>query len=332
MTTETKVSSADLKKQIEEATKQSKVETQKDSLVNSGLPLTGGVANQINASASTPEAPKQAESKPQEPQAPAEKVTASSVDYKDWAKKKGIDWTTDDSILSALHKSDQAFHNKRKEERVREEAERPRWQAQGTPPPAPNYYLPYQAPPTYAQPPQRQVIESIARNYNMVPEDAEKLAAFNRDFFEAAMRGEREKSAKEMEAFKVENQKNSVFRELSMDPSFKRPEVGVEFYNVLEQMQESDPQSFEKDPNQYRRAYDKALQNIGRRYLEGRPLVEGVSPSPFTVPTTPPRPLGQGSAGGAYESESAIDPQVFAKLSLDEKRKVIEKMGLRAAE
>lgn len=329
------LTSADIKKQIEEATKTEKAKTD---IKDSGMPITGQLANEINATASTPEAKPITESKPQEVTPPAEQKPTNSnqVDFKEWARKKGIDWTTDTSILEALHKSDQEFHRKRAEERAKEVAQPP------YNPPAyqpPQYVQPAGYPPAYAPQPAyqpqmpRNVVENVARAYNMTVEDTERLAAFNRDFFEAAMQQERARQAREMEALKKENQKNSVFRELSSDPVFRQPEVAIEFHNVLDQMQTRDPNSFEQDPGTYKKAYDQALVNIARRNLEGKSLQEGIPPVArmMTPPSIPPRPLGTGSAGGASELENEIDPTQFAKLSLEEKRRVLEKAGLRPA-
>lgn len=322
-----KVTSADLKKQIEEATKTEKA---KKSAKESSLPLTGMIAAEINASEpSTTVVTPKAESKPDPVTPAAETATApkESGDFKEWAKKKGIDWTTDDSVLSALHKSDQEFHRKQAERKAQEKQvqQQPPYTPPSYAPPAPNYG--YQ--PAY-QIPQRQLVENIARQYNMTPEDVERLAAFNRDFFETAMKTERERQAQDMDSIRVENQKNSVFRELSSDPVFRKPEVAIEYHRVLEEMQDQDPHSFEKDPNAYRRAFDRTLQNIARRNLEGRPLQEGnpLNALPMTPPLTPPRSLGQGSGGGAYENENGIDAAQFGKLSVDEKRKVLERAGL----
>lgn len=314
--TEKRKTSAELKADIE-----AKTQEMKEKVKDGSLPLTPGVVAEINASESTPEPTLKTESKPQEATPPAEPVTGhegGSVDYKEWAKKKGIDWTTDSNVLAALHKSDQEFHKRRAEEKSKEAAQ---------PPPQPPPYVPpaYNYPPTYASPP-NSLAEGIARQYNMTVEDVQRLAAFNKDFFEVAMRQERERQNKELEEFKIENQKNSVFRELSSDPVFRNPAVAIEFHNVLDQMQASDPVSFEKDPLQYRRAYDKALSNIGRRNLEGKPIIE--NGSQVNIPSTPPKPLGQGSGGGYQEGESAIDMKSWNNLSSEEKKKWFQERGL----
>lgn len=306
---EQRKTSAELKAEIEAKTKD-----MKEAVKNGTVPMLPGVVAEINASNSTPAAPQTA-SKPQELTPPAEPVTGeSSVDYKEWAKKKGIDWTTDTSVLAALHKSDQEFHKKRATQKA------PEPQIPAYVPPAPTY-----APPAYIQTPQNSIEESIARQYNMTVEDVRRLAQFNKDFFEIAMRQEREKQSRELESFKIENQKNSVFRELSSDPVFRNPEVAVEYHNVVEQMQTSDPESFEKDPSQYKRAYDKALSNIGRRNLEGKSVGGNV---PVSLPNTPPKPLGQGSGGGYQENENALDMAAWVKLDPADKKKWFQDRGL----
>lgn len=321
-----RLTSAEIKKQIQEASKAEKAKTE---VKESGMPITGMLANEINASASsTPPVTLQAASKP-EPVKAAEEST--NVDYKDWAKKKGIDWTTDDSVLSALHKSDQEFHKRQAERKAKEAVNTPNTSAYN-PPPAQVPFPPqngYQN--AYAPQNDQTVVNNLARQYNMAPEDIPKLAAWSKDFFEVAIKSERDRMNAEFESMRIENQKNSVFRELSQDPVFRNPEVGVEYHRVLEEMQAIDPQSFEKDPTAYRRAYDKTLQNIGRRNLEGKPLQEGVPPKARTIqpPSTPPRQLGIGSGGGALENESGFDREAYFNLkSPEEKKAMLAQMGL----
>lgn len=327
--TEIRQTSAEIKKQIQEATSASKM---KEAVKGGSLPLTAGVVAEINASeSSTPEPVRPAESKPDQGKPAAEPAAdANAVDLKEWAKKRGIDWTTEESVLSALRKSDQEFHKRQAEKKATERNVPP-----GSPvyvPPQPPAYPNGYSQPAYVQPQNpRQIIEELARQANMTPEDFERVARVSREVYEAAAQADRMKWQSEMDAIKTENQKNSVFRELSADPVFRNPNVAVEFHNVLEQMQASDPTSFEKDPNQYKRAYERAVFNIGRRNLEGQPLSEGVSPIPsgMTPPSKPPREFGKGSGGGYNESESGIDPKEFAKASLEDKRKILEGMGLR---
>lgn len=312
------VTAADIKKQINEAKKQ---------IEDSGMPITGQLANEINASqeSTTNIAPVKAEVKT-EPETTASKkvetLTAEEAGALDWAKKKGIVWSTDPKVLLGLHKSDQDFHKWRAENK---DAEIPRPQVYQQPaynPPAPVY-----VPPVVQN---RQMLDNLARDYNMPAEDVERLLKFNKDFYEAASRADRERQNYEFESIKKEQQKQSVLRELSSDSVLKNPEVAVEFQRIIQEKQSIDPQSFERDPNEYLNARDKALNNIARRNLEGTQLQEGVPPrARMIIPSTPPRPLGQGSGDGALENERGIDSQQFAKLSLAEKSALLEKMGLR---
>ena len=322
MSEEQTQTAADIKKQIQKA---------QEELKNSALPVTGMLANEVNANTITAEA----EVKPEPQPAAAKRVedpkpseSKDQLDVKEWAKKKGIDWTTDESILKALHRSDQAFHEKRQRERQMEPANQPGYIPPAYTPPAPP--VNYQPAPAYAQPPQnnRAMIENIARTYNMTADDAEKLLPMMKDFYEAANAVERKRIEEKMATLERENQKNSVFRELASDPAFRNPEVAMEYHKTLEEMQASDPRSFEEDPRQYVKVFDRALANIARRKLMGQPLQEAVPPI-AKLPTNPPRQRGEASGGGALENENSMSSQQFARLSLKEQRDYLTALGLR---
>jgi len=316
---EQKQTAAEIKEQIKKA---------QEELKNSSLPITGMLAGEVNANSTTD----QAEVKPEPNKAAKgleEPKTGEDPALKEWAKKKGIDWTTEESVLSALRKSDQAFHEKRQKEKQQEPANQPGYaqpayvprQPAYQPPPAP---APYYAPPVNDN---RTMIENIARSYNVTAEDAEKLLPMMKDFYEAATVKDRQFFEQKFAVVERENRKNSVFRELASDPAFRNPEVAVEYHKTLEEMQSHDPRAFEEDPNQYMRAYDKTLANIARRNLTGRTLQEGVPPI-ATPPTNPPRRLNGASGGGSTENDS-MTPQQFAKLPLHEKTAYLESIGLR---
>lgn len=332
VTTEKRKTSAEIKKEIEAAQTAVRESNKKADLMKSGLPITA-IADQINAN-STTEAPK-TESKSQPAQAPAEPATekatvqkTESVELQEWKKKKGINWDTPDSVALELRKLDQEFHRKRAEEVKRESVERPPVAPAWTPN---QYYQPApQAPsyPAYVQPVQnqRQIVENLARQYGVLPDEFEKITAIQRDLTAAMMEQERRRHAQELEDMKRENIKNSEFRELSADPVFRRPEVAKEFHDVIENLQASDPSSFSQDPYVYRKAFDRALTNIARRNLEGS--VQYQEPSVFQLPNTPPRPLGQGAGGGRDANENGITQAEYDRLSVDEKRAVLSRMGL----
>ena len=246
-----------------------------------------------------------------------------SVDLQEWAKAKGIDWTSDASVLEALRKSDQEFH-KRREEKLKATGQNA---SQGyQQPPQPTYQPPqsgYQAP-QVPQLPQQTLVE-IGRQYNMAPEDVERLLKFNRDQFEIMQRGYDQRVRQEIDAMKRDNSKNSVFVELSSDPIFRRPEVLQEWHRTVEEMQDGNPHMFE-DPNDYRQAYDRALANIARRNLQAN-VSTGSKSNIFAPPTNPPRPIGTGGEG-AMQNESELTSDQFKKLDVDEKRRMLDRMGL----
>lgn len=334
--TESRQTAAEIKKQINEATSADKA---KIAIKESGMPITGMLAAEINASGPVTDGKSKAESKPDPAKAAEESVDEKSARLKEWGKKKGVNWTEglpqaeEDSILSALHKSDQAFHAKRQEDRAKEVTYPP----QGNVTPPPNYPMPQQpqqpsnsngyAPPP---PPNRQAIENIARNYNMLPEDAERFLMFSNDLFEARMTQERSRQNAEMAEkwgpIERDTRRNTIFRELSSDPALRDPEIKEEFDKVLEGMRSADPQSFERDPSMYTKALDRSVNNVARRNLGGRKLEEGVPPT--ALPVNPPPQLGNGSGGGSLENETGVDPVEFRKLSLEDKKAVMEKMGL----
>jgi hypothetical protein len=265
---------------------------------------------------------------PEKAQSEGVKTEPESVDLKDWAKKKwpqlkDVKFDSETSVLEALRKSEIEFHRKR-QEKLKE-------QAQNAPPVAPvapqPYQPPYYQPQAYQPPPvpqNQQMLENIGRQYNMAPEDVERLLKFNRDQFEIMQRNYDQQIQQKFKAIQQETQKNTVFQELSSDPAFRNPEVLNEWHRTVEEMQDRDPQSFE-DPSSYRRAYDETLKNIGRRYLQG--VNKGASKSDiFSPPSNPPRPTGL-SGEGALENENELSMAQFEKLDPDEQRKVLVRMG-----
>ena len=324
--TEKRTTSAEIKKQIEAAQKAENNAQKKTELVQSGLPISV-VADRINAISRTDQAPSASKSEPaQQPAEPAtEKETAQSVELKEWKKKKGINWDTPDSVALELRRLDQEFHRKKAEEKKREAVERPAVPA-WTPPPA------YTPPPQNASypaytPPPRQLVENLARQYNMTPEDFERITAVQRDFTGAMLQAERQRHEKELEDMRRENIKNSEFRELSADPVFRNEEVMIEFHNALERAQMENPDSFSQDPYAYRKVYDQALQNIVRRRILERSDGSEIQGNGFQLPKNPPKPTG--SAGtGRMTNENSLSMAEFDRLSVDDKRKYMDRMGL----
>lgn len=320
---EVKVTAADIKRQINEA---------KEAMKESGMPITGQLANEINASAES--IPQVTATKPEvkpEPVKAAGKVeslSAEDADLMEWAKKKGVaKWETDLTVLKALRKSDQDYGKWKAEEKAKGGDVRtyqPPQPQSSYNPPVSNTGMPVIQ--------NRQVLENLAKQYDVAPDDFAKIMKINQDFYEVASRADRDRQQSEFETIRREQQKQAVFHELSSDPVLKNPEIAAEFQRIIQEKQSIDPNSFEKDPTAYIEAREKALNNYARRNLEGQILQEGVSPQArMVLPTNPPRPLGRGSGGGSEVNESGINPEQFAKLTLEEKAALLRKMGLRPA-
>jgi len=314
--------SAEIKKEIEKA---------QDELKSSSLPVTGMLANEVNANTSTPENSPEAQVKP-DPVTPAAKgleepKTTENVDLKEWAKTKGYNWIEDPDTLNGLRNMDKKYHEDRQKEREREKNQPVYNPPPYTPPSYPQYQQTFSSPP-----PTPQVnYDSLGREYEMPTDDARRLFKFNKDFYDAASATDRARWQKEFEEIKREQEKTSVFRDLSLDPALSQPNVKQEFQKVFIEMQNRNPDSFEQDPNAYKRVLDTALINIARRNLAGQPLEEGVSPI-AKPPTMPPRQLGRGSGGGSVENEGEITMEIYSKLKTsEEKRKYLESRGLIAS-
>ena len=308
-------SAADMKMKIEQLAAKNE-EAKKASLP--GKPLQEGVSPRADLiDSKTVEANEKAKSaQALAPQANSVTTqTVNGVDLQEWAKKKGINWTTDEDVIAALRKSDEEFHKKRQEKLREQGAQYANPVPQYTPPP--NYSVPQ----NYANDPKR-ITETLARQYNIPVEDIERLSMFNRDMFNAMMQQERMRYQSEMESIRRDTAKNAIFQELSSDPLLKRPEINYEFHKVLEEMQETDPNSFNEDPSKYKYAYEKALANYTRRNLQGN------NGSDFVPPTTPPPTKQQGSNESQPENELP-GVKEYAKLSLDDKKRILNKIGAR---
>jgi len=310
--------SVDLKMRIEK--KQAELAEAKSA--KRGRPLQEGKTPKIDE-VSEPVKTKAAQ--PSKEAQPQEEKTDSknSVDLQDWAKAKGVDWTSDTSVLEALRKSDIEFHRKR-EEKLKALAQN----APSVAPVAPSPYQPPYYQPTGYQPPPIQpnqvMLDNIARQYNMTPEDVERLLKFNRDQFEIMQRNYDQQIQRRFAEIQRDTNKNSIFQELSSDPIFRNPEVLNEWHRTVEEMQDRDPQSFE-DPSNYRRAYDETLKNIGRRYLQGNNTRSSKSDI-FASPTNPPRPTGT-SGEGTMPNDSEMVPINYDRLSVEEQRAYLSKLG-----
>jgi len=282
---------------------------------NSSGPSQEVKANKTKVEGAVPQAIPSPEKRDTKTESPKQ-----SVDLQNWAKSKGIDWTSDTSVLEALRKSDMEFHRKRQVEKSKDVSNMS----------APAYQQSFQPPAQVPNPPislPRQAIGQIARSYNLAPEDAERLIAFNNDFMEAKLNQERARLQKEFDELKKSNAKNDIFRELSSDPAFKNPQVIHEYYRTIEELQERDPRAFDEDPSVYKRAYDQVLINYARRNLQGETLSFERNENSFLPPSTPPRSIGKGGTGEMHR-ESELSSEDFSRLSVEEQKTILSRMGL----
>lgn len=260
--------------------------------------------------------------KPQELNAPAKE----EVNPIEWARKKGL--TSEEAIARSLRAMEDEFHRRNQGKWKSQNDQAPVQNGQNGqygPPPTqrPNYQPQqpvYQNPPFVAPP--RQVLENIGRQYNMDPNDVERLMAFNNDFVEAKLQAERKQWGEKFTFIEKENKRNSEIMELMQDPFFRTPEVQMEINRVFEE----DPEAYdrESDPNKW--AYKEAALRLARRNLQGEFSHAVDSSKSNMFPTNPPKQVGQG--GGVSNESGYISTKEFAALPPEEKRKVLNDMGL----
>jgi hypothetical protein len=290
-------------------------------------PSQAGIDPKLEPKAAQAPAPEKTET-PQAPNAPAkaDAATASQeADPIDWARKKGLKSEAD--IARSLRAMEDEFHK-------RNQNGRQGWKAPEPVPPAPSYpSQPPMSPPSYSTPPasyqppsyQNPLVakQQLAQRYNLAPEDLDRVLPLVADVTEARIAQRDQQWALKLATIEKENARNSEFRELMADPFFKDPQVQMEVHRVFEE----NPSVFESESAPYKWAYNQALSRIGRRNLQGG-LGSVENPSvPLTPPTRPPS-VGTGGAGGIPEP-STLTPQAFADLPLEDKQKLLVRMGVR---
>lgn len=268
---------------------------------------------------------------PQAPNAPAKTDVPGSQgsDPIDWARKKGLKSEAD--IARSLRAMEDEFHK-------RNQNGRQGWPAPGAPqpvPPAPNYPSQppmatprYSPPPASYQPPQYQnpvvAKQQLAQRYNLAPEDLDRVLPLVADVTEARIAQRDQQWAEKLSTIEKENARNSEFRELMADPVFKDPQVQMEVHRVFEE----NPTVFESESAPYKWAYNQALGRIARRNLQGATGSTENPNAPLTPPTRPPS-IGTGSGSGIPEP-GTLTPQAFADLPLEDKQKLLTRMGVRS--
>jgi hypothetical protein len=216
-------------------------------------------------------------------------------DPMEWAKKKGL--KTPEDIVRALQQKEQEFHK-------RNQAGHPGYQdIEGAQPPPPQpQWRPqpvYPQQPNYGYQPQPQFdARRLASQYDLQPEDFEKVARVSADMTRAGLEQLQTQFNQKLEAIERHNSRQNELMSLMQDPAFRDETVQREMHSVLD----ADPAIFqrERNPNVY--AYRMALGNLYRKQLQ-----QGFVPAQTN---RPPVTAGGGN-GSANTAPQKITDSVF---------------------
>lgn len=273
-----------------------------------------------------PAAPPAPQDKPPEP-APtpaADEVVAPSGESdkatEEWMTKKGFKTTVD--MARSLRNLERELSRRGSKGASERRGDIPRPAR-----PAPAY-----TPPTPAYRPPASMIDEMAKQYNMDPEDLQRVAPLATDIASNMVRQHVEPLVAKITNLNKQVARKAEIDGLESDPAFHNSDVQVEMYKILE----ADPSIFQSEPAPYKYAFDEALSTIGRRILTGKSSTtpNGTAPAATTgtgLPATPPttaRGKGHGPSGKPTMSAPAqINQATFASLPLAEKEKILRSMG-----
>lgn len=267
----------------------------------------------------------EAQGKPSETESTSdsEEVVAPSGEgdkaTEEWMKKKGF---------KNVHEMGRSLRNLE-----RELSRRPKGPSErGTRIPRPEYPAPAYAPPAPSYRPQPQMVEDLAKQYNMDPEDLQRVAPLAADIAANAIRHQVQPLMKEVTRLNKQVARDAEIKGLESDPAYHNPDVQIEMYKVLEE----DPSIFQNEPAPYRYAFNEALGSIGRRILEGKSqpskaLETKVPESGGEISKKPPvMARGSGPGGGGKSGKLAptqLSRRDFASLPLAEKKRLLKEAG-----
>lgn len=233
------------------------------------------------------------------------------ADINEWMKKKGFRSVED--MANSLRNLE------------RELSRRPAKGLDETRPPAPDYQIQTPPPQPRYYPPQPN-IEEIAKQYNLPAEDFERVMKVSKDISEFNVRMAVTPLAQEVQRLNAMLQKKASDEELERDPAYRNRLVMKEMYQIME----SDP-SIRDTPDPRRAAYQKALINLGRKYVDG---IEGSGVDQEErsgLPTTPPPvgKTGQGSKGSHMKTVvGKMTQEKFNSLSAEQMEKYLAQHGV----
>lgn len=182
--------------------------------------------------------------------------------------------------------------------------------------------------PQFTQPMPSVPVEELAKRYNLDPTDFERITPLINDAADVKVRSALAPLVSDLQRMKQELRREKEMTSLESDPHFQNREVLKEMYQILE----NDPSILATEAEPYRAAFDKALSNIGRKYVETHGMNNEASDnSRESLPRTPP-PVGKGTGSGPKGSPikgtSKMTPEKFASLSSAEMEKYLANRGL----
>lgn len=256
--------------------------------------------------------------RPAKPQvAPA--VATGNPEVDEWLGKKGF--KSPEDVAVSLRELEREFHRDRQDARDKAPVA-PVPPAQ--PPVAPVIPWGYPYPPA----PPRPDPAAMAEEYNMAPEDFQRVAKLASDMAEAIVNRRLGTIVPGLHS-RVQNveRESTLQRDLvslMADPYFKHPQVAYEMHRVIQE----NPAIFEKQPLPYRYAFDEALKRVARANLGGSN--QQIEKADKDKPTAKPPITAGGNGTGSGESTSTgveIDTKAFAALSREEKKAYLKSVG-----
>lgn len=263
-------------------------------------------------------------------------LVTGNVELDEWLVKKGP--MTLENLASSYRESEREMYRKMEEARKGQAT-----QPVQTPPqaPAPMNYPPFQyatpPAPSYIPTPQAQTqapnVEAMAKQYGLSPEDFERVAPLANDMARSVVEQELRRVLpplyNQVQGVNREVGRQKELVDLMSDPVFKAPQVQFEMDRIFKE----EPNTFVAQIQPIRYAYEKALTRIARANLGGNNSLttstsqEGVSPT-----QKPPATAGGNGAGGGGAPSGAtqeMTPELFARMSMEEKKAHLTAIGVR---
>ena len=280
----------------------------KGQLKSDDLPKVDDVKPDFKADVKAPDQVPATEDKPTEPvQTLSPEAQKPKDDVDSWMKKKGF--KTEKDFIRSYRELEKELH--RREPKA---VETPQGNQMPT--------MPYQ--PMYQ--PQQPNLETIAKQYNMAPEDIERLAPLARDIASFEIQNALRPFAGKIQQIDREIARDSELRRLEDDPAFSNPDVQFEMHKILEDR----PSIFKIEPAPLTYAFNEALRSLGRRTLEGsiQPRLNAQNAPGNPLPNTPPPSRGSGSSDvKSGLANQRLDPEQIKRLPLAEQEKVLKSLN-----